>query len=146
MRYTGFSRACASALLATLLLTTVSALAIAKEGQGRNFAGFYSVGHPKMHGELVHFTLHLQVYNNGRNDVRDAVITLRQNTGLDLVGSAKPIAILRGHDHVNLSQQFTVSRREYEKWHNGSQPGLSITYRANGKTWDRSIQVSPKDF
>jgi hypothetical protein len=146
MRSKRFSRLRIAALLATLLLITVTAVATAKEGQGRDFAGFYSVGHPKMHGDLVQLTLHLQVHNNGRTDVTDAIVALRQNTGLDFVGATKPIALLRSHDHVNLSQQFTVSRREYEKWHNGSQPGLSIIYRAKGKTWERSIQVSPKDF
>jgi hypothetical protein len=137
-----FSRACLAALFATLLLTTVTALA----KDGRDFAGFYNVSHANIQGEQVHLTLNLRVQNNGDADVSHAVITLRQNTGFDVVGSSKPIALLRVHDVVNISQQFTVSRREYEKWDKGSQPGLSIIYRANGKTWERPIQVSAKVF
>jgi hypothetical protein len=136
-----FSRACVAALYATLLLTTVNALA----KDGRDFAGFYNLAHPKIQGDHVRLTLNLQVHNNGKADVRHAVISLRQNTGLDLVGVSKPIVLLRSHDHVNLSQQFTVSRREYESWHQGSQPAVSIIYRAMGKSWERSIQLAPKN-
>jgi hypothetical protein len=136
-----FLRACIAALFATLLLTTVTAFA----KDGRDFAGFYNVSHAKIHGDQVQLTLNLQVHNNGDADVSHAVITLRQHTGLDLVGATKPLGPLRLHDHVNLSQQFTISRREYESWSQGAPPELSIIYRANGKTWERSIQVSPKD-
>jgi|HubBroStandDraft_2_1064218.scaffolds.fasta_scaffold00529_8 hypothetical protein len=142
MRSMRFSRACTAALFATLLLTTVTALA----KDGRDFAGFYKVSHARIQGDQVHLTLNLQIHNNGDADATHAVITLRQNTGFDVVGSTRPIALVRLHDHVNVSQQFTVSRREYEKWHNGSQPGLSITYRANGKTWERPMQMAARDF
>ncbi len=142
MRSMRSSRACIAALFATLLLITVTAFA----SGGRDFAGFYKVSHTIIEGDQVHLTLNLQIHNNGDVDVSHAIITLRQNTGLDFVGAAKPVALLRVHDHVNLSQQFTVSRREYEKWHNGSEPGLSIIYRAKGKTWERPIQMSARDF
>jgi hypothetical protein len=136
------ARARLTALLATLLLTAVCAFA----RNGRDFAGFYSVHDVTKQGGNVHLTLNLQVHNNGDADVRNAIVTLRQNTGLNLVGATKPIKLLRVHDHVNLSQQFTISQREYESWgHHGGSPELSIIYRANGKTWERSIQVSPKN-
>ena len=141
MRSRRFSRACIAALFATLLLTTVTAFA----KDGRDFAGFYNLAHTKIQGDHVRLTLNLQVHNNGDADVRNAVITLRQNTGLDLVGTTRPIAILRLHDHVNLSQQFTISRREYEIWRQGAGPDLAIIYRAKGKTWERSIQLIPKN-
>jgi|ERR1700722_20953005 hypothetical protein len=141
MRSMHFSRACVAALYATLLLTTVNALA----KDGRDFAGFYNLAHPKIQGDHVRLTLNLQVHNNGNADVRHAVITLRQNTGLDLAGTTKPVALLRLHGHVNLSQQFTVSRREYESWRQGNSPDMTIIYRANGKTWERSIQLAPKN-
>jgi hypothetical protein len=141
MRSMHFSRACVAALFATLLLTTVNALA----KDGRDFAGFYNLAHPKIQGDHVRLTLNLQVHNNGSADVRHAVITLRQNTGLDLAGTTKPVALLRLHGHVNLSQQFTVSRREYESWRQGNSPDMTIIYRANGKTWERSIQLAPKN-
>lgn len=141
MRSMRFSRGCISALFATLLLTTVTAFA----KDGRDFAGFYNLAHTKIQGDHVRLTLNLQVHNNGNADVRHAVVTLRQHTGLDLVGTTKPIALLRLHDHVNLSQQFTISRREYENWRQGARPDMTIIYRANGKTWERSIQLAPKN-
>jgi hypothetical protein len=141
MRSTRFVRVCLAALLATLLLTTVTAFA----KDGRDFSGFYNLGHTRIQGDQVRLTLKLQVHNFGNADVRNAVISLRQNTGLDLAGTTKPIALLRSHDHVNLSQQFTISRREYESWRQGSQPEVSIIYRAKGKTWERYVQLAPKN-
>jgi hypothetical protein len=141
MRSMRFSRVCTAALLATLLLTTVAAFA----SDGRDFAGSYSVAHTKIQGDSVHLTLNLRVHNNTKSDVSNAIISLRQNTGLDFVGTTKPIELLRTHDHVSVSQQFTVSRREYESWHEGSQPTVFIVYRAKGKTWERYIQLAPKN-
>jgi hypothetical protein len=136
-----FSRLCIATLLATLLLTTMSALA----SDGRDFAGFYNLHHAKIQGDRVQLTLNLQVHNWSNADVRHAVIALRQNTGLDLVGTTKPIVLLRSHDRVNLSQQFTVSRREYELWRQGAQPTVFIIYSAKGKSWERYIQLAPKN-
>ena len=140
MRSTIFSRTSLAALFAILLLSTVTALA----KDGRDFAGFYNLSHAKTQGDHVRVTLNLQVHNNGDADVKQAVITLRQNTGLELVGTTKPIALLRIHNHINLSQQFTISRSEYENWRQGAPPELAIRYRANGKNWERSIEVAPK--
>jgi hypothetical protein len=142
MRSMRFSRGCIAALFATLLLTTFTAFA----KDGRDFAGFYNLGHAKIQGDQVRLTLNLQVHNNGDVDVHRAVVTLRERAGLDLAGSTKPIALLRLHDHVNLSQQFTISRREYQTWREGTPPTLSIIYRANGKTWERQIQLARRDF
>ncbi len=141
MRSMRFSRVCTAALLATLLLTTVSALA----KDGRDFAGFFNVSNPKIQGDQVRLTLNLQVDNWSDADVRNAVIALRQHNGTDLVGTTKPVALLRLHDHVRLSQRFTVSRREYESWYHGSQPTAFIMYRERGKSWERYIQLIPKN-
>ena len=141
MRSMSFMRA-GLALLAMLLL---SAVATFGDTNGRDFAGFYSVHHTRVQGDHVRVTLNLQVHNNGTTDVRHAVIVLRQNTGLELVGKTEPIVLLRSHDHVNLRQQFTVSRREFEQWHTGGQPGLAIIYRARGKSWEKTITVTPKN-
>lgn len=143
MRSMRFSRACIAALLATLLLTTVTALA---KDTG-DFYGYYKVSHTDVQEDQVKLTLSLQVHNGLAADARHAVIVLRQNTGLDLVGKTKPIAVLSHHSSVTLSQQFTIARREYEKWkQGGSQPDLSIAYHANGTTWERPIRMLPKDF
>ena len=141
MRSTRFVRVCLAALLASFLLTTLAAFA----KDGRDFAGFYNLGHAKIQGDHVHLTLNMQVHNNGTADVRGAIVTLRQHVGLELVGATKPITLLRLHDHVNLSQRFTISRREYESWRQGAPPELSIIYRAHGKTWEQSMQVSAKN-
>jgi hypothetical protein len=137
-----FSRACITALFASLLLITVTALA----KDGRDFAGFYKVSHAKIQGDHVLVTLNLQVNDVGVAELSHAVVALRQNAGLQVVGTSKLIGPMHLHDHVNLSQQFTVSRHEYDSWQTGGKPDFSIIYRANGKTLEQSFQVSRRDF
>jgi hypothetical protein len=140
MRSTRFSRVCIAALLATLLLTTVSALA----KDGRDFVGFYNFSHARSQGDGVRVTLNLQVQNLSASDVKGAVISLRQNTGLVNVGESKPIKLLRDHGSAKVSQRFTVSRTEYEVWRQGTQPTVFIVYRdAHGKWLERYIQLAP---
>ena len=74
------ARARLVAMLATLLLTVLCALA----RDGRDFAGRYSIHDVTEQGNNVRFTMHLTVMNNSDVDVKQALITLRQNTGIDL--------------------------------------------------------------
>jgi len=134
------TRARLTALLATLLLTAVCAFA----KDGRDFAGRYSIHDVTEQGDKVQLTLHLTVMNNSDADVKNAVITLRQNTGLQPAGQTKPIKLLKDRGTVTLSQQFTVSKREYRTWGRGAGPTMFIAYQAKGGQWLRYIQLAPE--
>jgi hypothetical protein len=135
-----FSRACLAALLGTLLFSTIPTFA----KNGRDFIGFYNVSHATRQGNDIHITLNLKFQNLSSSTVRQAVVTLRQHTGMELVGRTAPIKLLRNHDSAKVSQRFTVSRTEYETWRQGSQPTVFITYRdAHGTQLERYIQLAP---
>ncbi len=141
MRSMRFVRVCLAALLATLLLTTVTAFA----KDGRDFAGSYNLSNPREQGDLMRVTLNFQVQNLSDADVKNAVITLRQNTGTVLAGETKPIKLLRDRGTVKVSQRFIVSRIEYEHWLQGSQPTVFIVYHdAKGTRWERYVQLASR--
>jgi len=140
MQSTRFSRACLAALLGTLLFSTIPTFA----KNGRDFIGFYNVSHVTRQGNDMHLTLNLKVQNFSNSTVRQAVIVLRQNTGLNFVGQTGSIKLLPDHASAKVSQQFTVSRTEYETWRQGSQPTVFITYRnAHGAQVQQYIQLAP---
>jgi len=132
------TRARLSALLATLLLTAVCAFA----KDGRDFAGRYSIHDVTEQGGKVQFTMHLTVMNNSDADVKDAVITLRQNLGREPAGQTKPIKLLKDHGSATLSQQFAVSKTEFQLWGRGAGPTMFINYQAKGSQWSRYIQLA----
>jgi hypothetical protein len=139
MRSMRFLRVCLAALLATLLLTTVTAFA----KDGRDFVGFYNLSNAREQGDLMRVTLNFQVHNYSDGDIKQAVITLRQHTGIDLVGATKPIKLLRDHGSAKVSQRFTVSQIEYQQWLQGTQPTVFIVYKdAKGRQWERYIQLA----
>jgi len=134
-------RARLTALLAILLLTAMGAFA----KDGRDFAGRYSIHDVTEQGDKVQFTMHLQVMNNSDADVKNAVVTLRQNVGLEPAGQTKPIKLLKDRGIATLSQQFTVSKHEFEAWHKGgTSPTMFIVYQAKGGQWSRYIQLAPE--
>jgi hypothetical protein len=135
-----FSRASFARLLAILLLAGVSA--VAKDG--RDFSGFYTLTKVSEQGDQMRVTLTLQLFNYSDTDVKQAVVTLRENTGMDLAGAFKPITLLRDRQEVKVSRQFTVPRTEYERWQQGTQPTLFISYHANGHRWERFIQATER--
>lgn len=140
MRSMRFSQGCIAALFATLLLTTFTAFA----KDGRDFFGYYSVENVVEKGGFVQLTLNLQISNYGDVDVKHAVVMLRENTGLNLVGTTRPIKLLRQRGTASVSQRFTISRTEYNTWHAASQPTALIVYQANGHLWTRGIQLAPR--
>ena len=144
MRLRGFSRALLmGAPLAIFLLSTVAVTA----KDGRDFAGVYGFTDVQEQGDTVHFTLHLQLFNNSEADIKGAVIALMEgSTGVDLRGSFPTVKIWRKSKDVKLTQEFTVPKREYEKWlRPPAQPNVVVIYQdANGQTWQKGTQMRPR--
>jgi len=134
------TRARLTALLAILLLTAMGAFA----KDGRDFAGRYSIHDVTQQGDKVQFTMHLKVMNNSDADVKNAVVALRQNRGTEPAGQTKPIKLLKDRGSATLSQQFTVSKQEYEIWGRGAGPTMFVVYQAKGSQWSRYIQLAPE--
>ncbi|HZP63507.1 MAG TPA: hypothetical protein VFB28_08850 [Terriglobales bacterium] len=139
MRSTVFVRI-AAGMLAIVLLTSLTSFA----KDGRDFAGYFSVGDVSTDGDMVHLTLNLQVFNYSAVDVRQAVIKLHESgPGVAVDGAFRPIKLLANNHEIKLRQQLTVPRHEYERWQNGIKPSLFMVYQdAGGHHWERSIELS----
>jgi hypothetical protein len=139
MKTWGFSW---SGLIFVSLMIGVIAAVPAFAKNGRDFAGFYSVSNVAEQGDQMAITLRVQVFNNSDADVKQAVLTLRQNPGGPL-GTFQPVKLWRNHGEVRLTQQFVVSKPEFESWHKGAQPAvLVVTRDENGQRHDRYVRLS----
>ena len=124
----------------SLMICVLAVPASAKNG--RDFAGFYSVSNVVEQGDQMVITLRVQVFNNSDADVKQAVLTLRQNPGRAL-GTFPSVQLWRNRGEVRLTQQFVVPKHEFENWHKGTQPALMVvTHEENGQRHDRYVQLS----
>lgn len=130
-----------SALLTALLFVTVAA----SSSKGREFSGYFDVSGVQEQGDMVQVTLHVKLFNFGETDARSVIVTLMDSTPDGaLLGSFKPVKLWKSQQSIALSQQFTVSKREYQAWTRSPvQPNLFILFQdATGKTWQRGAQIS----
>jgi len=127
-------------LVAFLVCALATVPVSAKDG--RDFAGFYSINNAVEQGDQMVVTLRVQLQNNSDADVKQALLTLRQNPGPAL-GTFQPVKLWRNHGEVRLTGQFVVPKHEFEKWHKGAQPALMVvTKDENGQRHDRFVQLS----
>jgi len=107
-------------------------------------AGFYGVKNVNDLGTQVRVTLQVRLTNTGESDLSTAKLALRSSlpAGKDH-GAITPLA-LRPRATASFTQDFTISRTEYEMWKKGAKPALSIsTQTAGGKTLTRTIKLLP---
>jgi hypothetical protein len=143
MRFTRFMRASVvgAALSILLGLSTV----VATANNGRDFSGYFDVSDVQKQGELVQVTLHLQLFNHGNEDERSVLVTLLDSSpSMTMRGTFAPVKVWKHQQRINLSQQFSVSQREYAEWMAApGQPNIVILFQdAKGNTWQRGAQIS----
>ncbi len=126
--------------LVILLFTAIMATA----KNGRDFAGVYNVSSAVEQGDQMVVTFRVHLFNNSDADLKGAVVKLHTlDPGLAAPAAFKPVALWRNRTEVRLTQQFTVSKHEFERWHHGSQPALFVVYRdKQGQRWERYVQVT----
>jgi hypothetical protein len=143
MRFTRFMRASVvgAALSILLGLSTV----VATANNGRDFSGYFDVSDVQKQGELMQVTLHLQLFNHGNEDERSVLVTLLDSSpSMTMRGTFAPVKVWKHQQRINLSQQFSVSQREYAEWMAApGQPNIVILFQdAKGNTWQRGAQIS----
>lgn len=134
------SRARLACVLASLLLATVAAAS-----SGRQFSGYFDVSGKQDQGELVQVTLHLKLFNHGDSDAKSVIVTLLDTSpAMTLRGNFQPLKVWKSQKFVEMSQQFTVSKREFGEWMAApGQPNVVILYQDSaGKTWQKGAQLS----
>jgi hypothetical protein len=144
MRFSGFSRV--SVIGTSLAIFLLSAVALTAK-DGRDFAGSYSFTEVQEQGNTVQLTLHVRMFNYSGTDIKDPVVTLREGpSGVGLLGSFPAVKTWYKNRQVELSQQFTVPKSDYQDWlRPPAQPNVVIIYQdANGQTWQKGVQMSPR--
>ena len=140
MRFTRFMRASAVGAALSILVGLV-----ATANNGRDFSGYFDVSDVQKQGELVQVTLHLQLFNHGNEDEKSVLVTLLDTSpSMTMRGSFAPVKVWKHQQRINLSQQFSVSQREYAEWMaSPGQPNIVILFQdAKGNTWQRGAQIS----
>ena len=128
-------------LLAVLMLATVAATT---KG-GNQFSGYYDFSGVQEQGDLVQVTLHLKLFNHGNLDLKSVIVALLDSSpAMTLRGNFHPVKVWKGQQFIEMSQQFTVTKRELAEWDaDPAQPNLVILFQdSKGKSWQMGAQIS----
>ncbi|HUA16646.1 MAG TPA: hypothetical protein VMG31_15230 [Verrucomicrobiae bacterium] len=140
VRPTRAGLACALFVGLTLAVVTASA------NTGQKFSGYFDVSGVQEQGDMVQLTLHLQLFNHGSTDLKSVIVTLMDNSPvMTLRGNFQPVQVWKHQQFIEMSQEFTVTKREYAMWTAAGPvaPNLIIIYAdGNGKTWQKGVQIS----
>jgi len=128
-------------LFTALLLATISAAA----NNGREFSGYFDLSGVQEQGELVQVTLHLKLFNHSDADAKSVIVTLVDSSpAMTFRGNFQPVKVWKSQHFIEMSQEFTVSKREFNEWTTVPvQPNLVILFQdGKGKTWQKGAQIS----
>ena len=132
-------------LFTALLLATICAAAT----NGREFSGYFDVSGVQEQGELVQVTLHLKLFNHGDADAKSVIVTLVDSSpAMTFRGNFQPVKVWKSQHFIEMSQEFSVTKREFNEWMTSPvQPNLVILFQdGKGKTWQKGAQISRRPF
>ena len=132
-------------LLCTLLTALLLAAVAARANSGREFSGYFDISHVQEQGDLVQVTLHLKLFNHSESAVRSVIVTLVDSSpAMTLRGNFQPVRLWKSHEFIEMSQEFTVTKREFKEWMTPpAQPNLVILFQdGKGTTWQKGAQIS----
>lgn len=131
-------------LLTALFLATVAATAMSR---GRDFSGYFDFSGVQEQGDMVQVTLHLKLFNHSDSNMKSVIVTLVDSSpAMTLRGNFAPVKVWKTHQFIEMSQEFTVSKREFREWMAPpAQPNLIILYQdKTGKSWQQVAQISQR--
>jgi hypothetical protein len=132
-------------LVCTLLTALLLGAVAARANSGREFSGYFDISHVQEQGDLVQVTLHLKLFNHSESDARSVIVTLLDSSpAMTLRGNFDPVRVWKSHEFLEMSQEFTVTKREFKEWMTPpAQPNLVILFRdRKGGTLQRGAQIS----
>ncbi|HLZ42840.1 MAG TPA: hypothetical protein VKQ11_17865 [Candidatus Sulfotelmatobacter sp.] len=132
-------------LVSTLLITLLFVTVAASSSRGREFSGYFDVSQVRPEGDLVQATLHLRLFNHSDADAKSVIVTLIDSSpSMTFRGNFHPVKVWKSHQFLEMSQEFTVTKREFHEWMAPpAQPNLVILFQdAKGTTWQRGAQIS----
>ena len=128
-------------LLAALSLATIAA----STKSGREFSGYFDVSGVQEQGDLIQVTLHLKLFNHSDADAKSVIVTLVDSSpAMTLRGNFQPVKVWKSQKFIEMSQEFSVSKREFNEWMAPpAQPNLVILFQdSTGKSWQKGAQIS----
>ena len=132
-------------LVCTLLTALLLAAVAARANSGREFSGYFDISHVQEQGDLVQVTLHLKLFNHSESAARSVIVTLVDSSpAMTLRGNFQPVRLWKSHEFIEMSQEFTVTKREFKEWMTPpAQPNLVILFQdGKGTTWQKGVQIS----
>jgi hypothetical protein len=132
-------------LRAVVLIAFVVLTANVFGSNGREFSGYFDVSHIQEQGDLVQVTLHLKLFNHSDADARSVIVALIDSSPTMAVrGNFQPVKIWKSGRFIEISQQFSVTQREFNEWMSTPiQPNLLVFFQdPTGRTLQRGVQVS----
>lgn len=111
-----------------VLLSLALCLTLSMQAQRRDFAASYKLSDIVKSGNSVSLTLTLTIHNSLGGDIHDGGIALYSTLGPNAVpvDTFDIIKLLPSYKNVTVSQQFTISATEYERWSRGENPNLKF--------------------
>ena len=94
---------------------------------------------------MVQLTLHLKLFNHSSEDAKSVIVALSDSMPtMTLRGNFQTVKVWKSLQFIELSQQFTVPKTEFEAWtHAPIQPELTILFQnSTGKSLQRGAQLS----
>jgi hypothetical protein len=122
--------------LATVAATTKS---------GREFSRYFDVSEVQKQGDMVQVTLHLKLFNYSDADANSVIVALMDSSpSMVIRGNFQPVKVWKSQKFIEMSQEFSVSKREFQKWMSPPpQPNLIILFQDHkGKSWQKGAQIS----
>ncbi len=115
----------------------------AQAKNGRDFMAYYNIQNVSDAGKGVRLTLQLKIFNYSGADIHHGAVALYNSEPMAApIGGFNAIKLFRAHHDLDLTGQFTVSRREFDRWQRGGSPALFFLYKdAKGQVLKSHIDL-----
>jgi len=131
--------------LCTVLIALCLATVAATTKSGREFSGYFDVSGVQEQGDMVQVTIHLKLFNHSAADANSVIVALMDSSpSMMMRGNFQPVRVWKSQKFIEMSQEFSVSKREFQEWMAPpAQPNLIILFQdSKGKSWQKGVQIS----
>jgi hypothetical protein len=94
---------------------------------------------------VVQVTLHLKLFNHSDADAKSVIVALMDTSpAMTFRGNFQPVKVWKSQQFIEMSQEFSISKREFREWMAPpAQPNLIILFQdSKGKSWQKGTQTS----
>lgn len=132
----------AGVVFATLAAVVLQAQSPVQTAAGNEVVGFYRIAQTTDLGTAVRATLQIRLVNNNQPELSVTKLALFPRTPARRPAETAVWARLAPREATSFTQDFTVSRAEYERWSKGASPALQVTFQSSeGREMRRMIAL-----